>query len=75
MISLHVPKLSILRPELMFVDHSFGRWWYFPCYAILLISATPFMILPTVYVACKHLFNVNTLDYYVAVKGGSTTAV
>ncbi|GAX78778.1 hypothetical protein CEUSTIGMA_g6215.t1 [Chlamydomonas eustigma] len=48
------------------------RWYYFPCYLLLLIAATPFMILPTVYVAFKHLFNVNATNYYVAVKGGST---
>ncbi len=32
------------------------------------------MILPTVYVAIKHLFNVNAMNYYVAVKGGSIAA-
>ena len=50
------------------------KWYYFPCYLILLVAATPFMILPTIYVAIKHLLNVNTLDYYVAVKGGSGPA-
>jgi hypothetical protein len=49
------------------------RWFYFPCYLLLLIAATPFMILPTVYVAFKHLFNMNATNYYLAVKGGSTS--
>jgi hypothetical protein len=47
------------------------KWYYFPCYLLLLISATPFMILPCVYVAIKHILNANAMDYYVAVKGGS----
>ena len=29
------------------------------------------MILPSIYVAIKHLLNVSMLDYYVAVKGST----
>ncbi len=47
------------------------KLWHFPSYLLLLVAATPFMILPTIYVAVKHLFNISSLNYHTAAKGSS----
>ena len=44
--------------------------YYYPFYAMLLVAATPFILLPALYVIFKHLLNINSMNYYVAQKGG-----
>lgn len=47
------------------------KWWYFPAYAMLLIAATPFIILPALYVATRHVLNISSMHYYVSQKGAN----
>lgn len=47
------------------------KWYFFPFYAMLLVAAAPFILLPALYVIFKHVFNISSMNYYVAQKGGS----
>jgi hypothetical protein len=59
-------KLRSAFSHLMFI--SLLHRYFFPFYAMLLIAATPFILLPALYVMFKHVLNINSMNYYVAGK-------